>query len=64
MMSRAALRGASFTSPRQFRDAIDAFVEVYKPKAAPFEWSKAVVAQSKPQQIYSTGQIVVLTIGW
>ena len=43
MMSRAALRGASFTSPRQLRDAIDAFVEVYNPKASPFEWTKASV---------------------
>jgi transposase len=53
IMSRAALRGASFTSPRQLRDAIDAFVEVYNPKAAPFEWTKAVVHQSKPKSIYS-----------
>jgi len=53
IMSRAALRGASFTSPRQLRDAIDAFVEVYNPKAAPFEWTKAVVHQSKPKLIYS-----------
>ena len=29
IMSRAALRGASFTSPRQLREAIDAFVQVY-----------------------------------
>jgi transposase len=28
IMSRAGPRGASFTSPRQLRDAIDAFVEV------------------------------------
>ena len=53
IMSRAALRGASFTSPRQLRDAIDAFVEVYNPRAAPFEWTKAVVHQSKPKPIYS-----------
>lgn len=53
IMSRAALRGASFTSPRQLRDAIDAFVEVYNPKASPFEWTKAVVHQTKPQRIYS-----------
>ena len=53
IMSRAALRGASFTSPRQLRDAIDAFVEVYNPKASPFEWTKTVVHQTKPQRIYS-----------
>src|SRR5579864_7726523 len=53
IMSRAALKGASFTSPRQLREAIDAFVEVYNPKAAPFEWTKAVVHQSTPKSIYS-----------
>ena len=30
IMSRAALKGASFTSPRQLREAIDAFVQVYR----------------------------------
>ncbi len=53
IMGRAALRGASFTSPRQLRDAIDAFVKVYKPKAAPFEWTKAIVHQSQPKSFYS-----------
>ncbi|HXP85850.1 MAG TPA: IS630 family transposase, partial [Bryobacteraceae bacterium] len=53
IMGRAALRGASFTSPRQLRDAIDAFVKAYNPKAAPFEWTKAVVHQSKPKSFYS-----------
>ena len=53
IMGRAALRGASFTSPRQLRDAIDAFVKVYNPKAAPFEWTKAVVHQSNPKSFYS-----------
>jgi len=53
IMGRAALRGASFTSPRQLRDAIDAFVKVYNPKAAPFEWTKAIVHQSQPKSFYS-----------
>jgi transposase len=53
IMSRAALRGASFTSPRQLRDAIDAFVQVYNENAAPFEWSKAVVHPTGPQRLYS-----------
>jgi transposase len=53
IMGRAALRGASFTSSSQLRDAIDAFVKVYNPKAAPFEWTKAVVHQSKPKSFYS-----------
>ena len=53
IMSRAALRGASFTSPRQLREAIDAFVQVYNENAAPFEWSKAVVHPTGPQRLYS-----------
>jgi transposase len=53
IMSRAALRGASFTSPRQLREAIDAFVQVYNENAAPFEWSKAVVHATGPKRLYS-----------
>jgi transposase len=53
IMGRATLRGASFTSPRQLREAIDAFVQVYNENAAPFEWSKAVVHPTGPQRIYS-----------
>src|SRR4051794_24174764 len=53
ILSRQALQGASFTSPRQLRQAIDDFVAVYNKKAAPFEWSKAVVFQSAPQSKYS-----------
>jgi len=34
---------ASFTSARQLRGAIDAFVETWNEKAVPFEWTKAVV---------------------
>src|SRR3974377_1235996 len=51
ILSRAALRGASFTSARQLRDAIDAFVETYNEKAVPFEWSKAVVHPTGPKAI-------------
>lgn len=53
IMSRAALRGASFTSPHQLREAIDAFVQVYNETAAPFEWSKAVVHPTGPKRLYS-----------
>lgn len=53
ILGRSALRGGSFTSPRQLREAIDAFVKAYNPTAAPFEWTKAVVHQSKPKLIYS-----------
>ena len=40
ILSGMALNGASFTSPRQLRDAIDAFIEAYNETAAPFEWTK------------------------
>jgi transposase len=53
IMSRAALKGASFTSPRQLREAINAFVQVYNENAAPFEWSKAVVHPTGPKRLYS-----------
>jgi len=53
ILSRAALRGASFTSPRQLRDGIDRFVKAYNQSATPFEWSKAVVHPSSPKRIYS-----------
>ena len=53
ILSRQALRGASFTSPRQLRQAIDDFVQVYNQQAAPFEWKKAVVFSSRPVLKYS-----------
>jgi transposase len=53
ILSRAALRGASFTSPKQLRDAIDAFVNAYNANATPFEWTKAVVHPSAPKKFYS-----------
>ena len=53
ILSRSALRGASFTSARELRDAIDKFVKVYNEQAAPFEWTKAVVHPSSPKRLYS-----------
>lgn len=53
ILARQALRGASFTSPQQLRQAIDDFVSVYNVTAAPFEWKKAVVFSSKPKSKYS-----------
>lgn len=40
ILSRRALKGASFTSPAQVRDAIDRFLEAHNKIAAPFEWTK------------------------
>lgn len=45
LMSRAVLKGASFTHPRQIREAIDDYIEVYNPDAAPFQWTKDSVHQ-------------------
>ncbi len=53
ILSRQALRGASFTSPRQLREAIDHFVAAYNQTAYPFEWTKAVVHPTGPKLRYS-----------
>ncbi len=53
ILSRAALRGASFADVRQLRAAIDDFVGVYNPTAAPFEWHKRVVHQRRLHRKYS-----------
>jgi transposase len=53
ILSRRALKGASFTSPQQVRNAIDQFIAVYNKQAAPFEWRKRVVHSVKPKQYYS-----------
>lgn len=43
ILSRRALKGASFTSIRELREAIDHFIAAYNEEAAPFEWRKAKV---------------------
>ena len=43
LLSRSALPGASFTSVRQLRQAIDRFLAAYNPNAAPFAWRKQQV---------------------
>jgi len=53
LLARAALRDASFTSPWGVRDAIDAYLTVYNPRATPFEWRKAVVHAVPLQKRYS-----------
>ena len=50
---RQALRGASFTSPRQVRQAIDRFIEAYSEHAAPFEWTKEIVHNVQPKRCYA-----------
>jgi transposase len=43
ILTRRALRGASFISVKQLRQAIDDFITGYNKEAAPFEWKKKVV---------------------
>ncbi len=45
ILSRATLKGASFTSPQQVRDAITTFIAVHNEKAAPFQWRKKSVGR-------------------
>lgn len=45
ILSRGALQGASFTSPKQVRNQIDAFLESYNARAKPFFWKATVVHQ-------------------
>jgi transposase len=39
-LSRAALKGASFSSVRQLRRAIEAFIDAHNKDPQPFEWTK------------------------
>jgi len=50
---RQALRGASFTSPRQVREAIDRFLAACSGSAAPFEWRKREVHPIPLKKTYS-----------
>jgi hypothetical protein len=52
MLTRQALRGASFTSPRPVREAIDRFLAAYNAQAAPFEWRNSVVHNVGLKQYY------------
>ena len=52
-LSRAALQGRSFHSPRELRRAIDDFIQVHNHDAAPFEWKKAVVHQKTLANSYA-----------
>ena len=53
ILSRSALKGASFTSPRHVREAIDRFVEVHNKNAAPFEWRKREVFPKNFRKYYA-----------
>jgi transposase len=53
ILSRSALRGASFTSPEQLRAAIDKFIETYNDNAVPFQWTKELVHSVHPKPRYA-----------
>lgn len=50
---KRALRGASFTSIRQLRQAIDDFIEAYNETAHPFEWKATNVRPNTLKKKYS-----------
>jgi transposase len=53
ILSRRALKGVSFTSPQEVREAIDRFVEIHNKNAAPFEWRKRTVFPKSLKNTYA-----------
>jgi transposase len=53
ILSRLALKPASFTSPRQVRNAIDLFLAAHNKDAAAFEWRKRQVHPKRFKKYYS-----------
>jgi transposase len=53
ILVRAALSGASFTSPQELRQAIDDFITSYNADAVPFHWTQATVHQVQPKHSYA-----------
>ena len=53
ILSRRALRGASFTNPWELREAIDRFIEAHNQNAHPFEWTKSDVRPKGLMNTYS-----------
>lgn len=47
ILSRKALRGASFKNVAELRQAIEAFIAAYNPNAKPFKWRKREVKGSQ-----------------
>jgi transposase len=47
ILSRKALRGASFKNVTELRQAIEAFIAAYNPQAKPFKWRKREVKGSQ-----------------
>ena len=53
ILQSQSLAGASFTSIRQLRDHIDAFVSSYNQHATPFAWTKSTVHQKRLKSRFS-----------
>jgi len=53
LLWRQALRGVSFTSPRQVRQAIDAYIAAYRQTAHAFEWRKRLVHSTSLKHNYT-----------
>ena len=53
LLARYALKGASFTSPEELRQAIDRFIAAYNPAAHPFEWTKEIVHPKAFKRCYA-----------
>jgi len=53
ILSRQALRPASFTSAKQVREAIDKFIAAYNSEATPFVWTKRQVHSVHPKKKYA-----------
>src|SRR5271157_4889089 len=47
ILERKSLHGASFTSVKQLREHIDAFIKAYNTNATPFAWTKSKVHQKR-----------------
>ena len=47
LLAGQSLQGASFTSVKELRDHIDAFIDTYNHSARPFAWSKSEVHQKR-----------------
>jgi transposase len=47
ILEKQSLQGASFTSVRQLKEHIDAFIEAYNQNAKPFAWTKPNVRQRR-----------------
>lgn len=53
LLARYALKGASFTSADELRQAIDRFIAAYNPTAHPFEWTKEIVHPKTLKRCYA-----------